>query len=125
METSPIVNAELPATDTAALERLHRFGGATLLRRMVELFLIAAPERIAVVRAAQSAGDVEAAERALHSLRSSSGQLGANHLQQLCEKGELGARQGSLEGLADLASELDEELARVRVWLTTACEGAG
>jgi HPt (histidine-containing phosphotransfer) domain-containing protein len=124
METSPTVDAELPATDPTALERLHRFGGATLLRRMVELFLIAAPERIAAARAAEADGDVDAAERALHSLRSSSAQLGANRLRQLCEQGEVRARQGSLEGLGRLTSELDDELTRVRAWLTTACEGA-
>ena len=46
MESNQVAEAELPDTDDSALDRLKRFGGATLLGKMIALFLTAAPERI-------------------------------------------------------------------------------
>ncbi len=120
MEQSPIASADLPPTDSAALDRLKRFGGVKLLREMISLFLTAAPERLAAVRTGLGTGDAEAVERALHSLKSSSAQLGAMRMQRLSEQGEHRVREGSMDGLAQLADELDLELTRVRAWLMTA-----
>ncbi len=120
MELSSPGGTELPATDATALDRLRRFGGPKLLGEMITLFLVAAPERIAVARTAVAGGDVEGAERALHSLKSSAAQLGAMRMQRLSEQGEQRARTGTLEGLAQLTQELDDELARVSEWLTHA-----
>jgi HPt (histidine-containing phosphotransfer) domain-containing protein len=110
----------LPATDVAALDRLRRFGGGSLLDKMIELFLVAAPERIEAASRALAAGDVEGVERALHSLKSSSAQLGAVRMQRLSAQGEHQARAGSLDEMAQLTSALNEELARVREWLLRA-----
>jgi two-component system sensor histidine kinase/response regulator len=112
-----IAAGSLPATDVTALDRLRRFGGGSLLDKMIELFLVAAPERIAAASRAQAAGDAEGVERALHSLKSSSAQLGAVRMQRLSEQGEHQARAGSLDEVAQLTSALEEELARVREWL--------
>jgi two-component system sensor histidine kinase/response regulator len=112
--------APFPATDTSALDRLRRFGGGSLLGKMIELFLVAAPERIEAASRAEAAGDAEGVERALHSLKSSSAQLGAMRMQRLSEQGEHRARAGSLDGVGELTSALEEELARVREWLLRA-----
>ena len=122
VDVQPPAGASLPATDVTALIRLRRFGGDALLGKMIDLFLVAAPERIEAAVRAEAAGDVTGVEQALHSLKSSSAQLGALHMQRLSERGEHQARGGSLEGIALLTSELDAELARVRDWLTTARE---
>jgi HPt (histidine-containing phosphotransfer) domain-containing protein len=106
-----------PATDVTALDRLKRFGGGSLLDKMIELFLVAAPERIEAASRAHAAGDAEGAERALHSLKSSSAQLGAVRMQRLSERGERLARAGAPDGMTQLTSALEEELARVRAWL--------
>ena len=116
----PTAGAELPATDPSALDRLKKFGGRKLLGEMIALFLATAPERIDAARAAGARGDVDGAERALHSLRSSAAQLGAMRLQRLSEQGEYRARAGSLDGLTRLADDLERELARVREWLVKA-----
>ena len=73
----------LPTTDDASLERLKRFGGGKLLREMIALFCSAAPERISAARAGVEAGDAHATEQAMHSLKSSSAQLGALRMQRL------------------------------------------
>jgi HPt (histidine-containing phosphotransfer) domain-containing protein len=124
MDAYPIAGTESPATDAGALERLERFGGGTLLRQMIALFLTAAPERIEAARGAGVRGDVAAAELALHSLKSSSAQLGALRMQRLSEQGERSARDGSLDGLAELTRQLEQELVRVHAWLVRARDEA-
>ena len=120
MDAYPTAGAELPATDPSALDRLQKFGGRKLLGEMIALFLATAPERIDAARAAGARGNVDGAERALHSLRSSAAQLGAVHLQRLSEQGEHRARAGSLDGLPQLVDDLEQEFARVREWLVKA-----
>jgi HPt (histidine-containing phosphotransfer) domain-containing protein len=113
-------DASLPTTDAASLERLKRFGGGKLLGEMISLFLDAAPERIQAARAGLESNDVKATEMALHALKSSSAQLGALRMQRLCEQGENIARAGSLENVAVLVRNLEEEFPRVQSWLERA-----
>ena len=113
-------DGSLPGTDEAALERLKRFGGGKLLGEMISLFLEAAPERINAALAGIAANDVKATEMALHALKSSSAQLGAMRMQRLCERGEALARSGTLENVAGLVSNLEEEFPRVQSWLERA-----
>ena len=114
------VLGELPATDPAALERLQRFGGGKLLCEMITLFMEAAPERIGAARAGLTADDARATEMALHSLKSSSAQLGALRMQRLSEQGEQLARTGSLAGVDELVSLLEAEYPSVQAWLERA-----
>jgi HPt (histidine-containing phosphotransfer) domain-containing protein len=123
LDAHPSAGALLPATDGTALDRLRRFGGASLLGKMIDLFLVAAPERIEAASRAATAGDAEGVERALHALKSSSAQLGAMRMQRMSEEGEHRARSGSLDGVGELMSALEEELARVREWLLSARDG--
>lgn len=116
------IGEQLPTLDATALDRLRRFGGGNLLGRMIDLFLVAAAERIDAATVAAAAGDHGGVERALHSLKSSSAQLGALHMQRLSEQGETEARAGSLARAAELTSALEDEFARVRVWLARARE---
>lgn len=111
---------EQPAVDPEALARLERFGGTSLLREMVALYLANAPERMSAVEAALQADDVVAAENALHSLKSSSAQLGAMRLARLCEAGEQVTRSGRLSGVAEVLEAGRAELERVNAWLAEA-----
>jgi HPt (histidine-containing phosphotransfer) domain-containing protein len=106
-----------PATDDAALDRLRRFGGGKLLNEMIGLFVSTAPERIQAARAGVDTGNVAGAELALHSLKSSSAQLGAMQMQRLSERGEQLARSGTLEGIDSIVDDLESEFARVQIWL--------
>ena len=125
----PIDNAEEgrrvpPSFDSASLDRLKRFGGVKLLREMIDLFLVGATERLAAARAGLDAHDAAAVELALHSLKSSSAQLGAPRMQQLSEEGEALASQGTLDNVHTLVRELEAEFVSVRDWLITVREGA-
>jgi HPt (histidine-containing phosphotransfer) domain-containing protein len=118
MSTAPSTNAaELPAVDPEALTRLERFGGSKLLREMIALYVDSASGRLAAAEAATAAGDIVAAENALHSLKSSSAQLGAIRLSQLCEQGEALARAGTFAGIAEVLRSSREELSRAEAWL--------
>ena len=110
----------LPTTDDASLERLKRFGGGKLLSEMIALFCSAAPERISAARTGVSAGDAHATEQAMHSLKSSSAQLGALRMQRLCEQAEMLARGGSVDQVGALVHELVLAFPRVQSWLERA-----
>jgi HPt (histidine-containing phosphotransfer) domain-containing protein len=103
--------------DPEALTRLSRFGGAKLLHEMLALYVESAPTRLAAAEEALASGDLIATESALHSLKSSSAQLGATRLAQLCGEGEAIARGGTLAGVAALIAASREELGRVERWL--------
>lgn len=120
MDPRHATDGEHASTDSAALDRLRRFGGGKLLRDMIALFLVAAPERLAAARSALAAENVGGAELALHSLKSSSAQLGAMRMHHLCDEGERRTREGSLDGVPALIDELEHEFSRVREWLTNA-----
>ncbi|MBC7671178.1 MAG: Hpt domain-containing protein [Polaromonas sp.] len=110
-------SAEQSATDDAALGRLRRFGGGKLLDEMIGLFVSTAPDRIQAARTGVDTANVAAAEMALHSLKSSSAQLGAMQMQRLSERGEQLARSGTLDGVDRIVADLEEEFARVQTWL--------
>ena len=122
-ETTTDAPAELPPLDSAALERLKRFGGAKLLNEMIALYLTAAPERIAAARAGADTGDAHATELALHSLKSSSAQLGAMRLQRLSEQGEQLAKANNLGIVGFLVQDIQEEYVRVQAWLAGVRDG--
>src|SRR3954469_23427336 len=106
-------DSELPTTDAASLDRLKRFGGDKLLGEMISLYLSTAPERLDAARGGIETSDARAAELAMHSLKSSSAQLGALRMQRICEQGEALAKKGALPEVAGLLAQLDEEFIRV------------
>ena len=110
----------LPATDPTSLDRLKRFGGGKLLNEMIALYLSAAPERIGAAKAGLQAHDANAREMALHSLKSSSAQLGAMQMQRLSERGERLAHAATLEDVTGIVRDLEEEFPRVQTWLERA-----
>ncbi len=90
---------------------------------MIRLFLVAAPERVQAARVSGARNDAKGVELALHSLKSSSAQLGALRMQRLSEEGEHRARDGSIAELGALIDELEGELVRVREWLVAVRDG--
>jgi HPt (histidine-containing phosphotransfer) domain-containing protein len=126
MTEVPIADPQTPSqptVDPSALVRLERFGGKKLLRELVALFQVAAPERVSAARLAALSGDVSGAELALHSLKSSAAQLGATRLSRLSEEGEVLTRAGTLEGVDEIIRELSDELVRVQEWLRKSLDG--
>jgi CheY-like chemotaxis protein/HPt (histidine-containing phosphotransfer) domain-containing protein len=88
-------------------------GGSDLLRRMVDLYLEDAPQRIAAVREAIARSDAAAVSRAAHALKSASANLGAAALAEICRRLERHCQGGSTGGTDELAAAIEAEYAYV------------
>lgn len=106
--------------DMSVVDELVELGDndPVLLIDLINMFLEDAPQRrIAIVDGARS-GDLEAVERAAHSLKGSSGNLGAVRVQDVAESLQVAGRsrdQASVDGLVDsLVSSLDAAEAELR-----------
>lgn len=96
---------------------LQKPGKPSLLAELIDLFLVQAPERIAVIEKAHAAGDVKSFERAAHSLKGSSGILGAMPMMQVCETLQNQGRAGDIRAAAPLIQELKQLWERTRLAL--------
>lgn len=100
--------------DSVALEALRDLGGDEFVAEMVETFLADAPKRVASIRTAVDQDDLQAARRVAHSLKSSSGQLGAARMETIC----IGIEQvNGLEQARTLLASLESALSHTVVLL--------
>ena len=103
--------------DPAAVERIHKIGGAKLVGRIIALFLENAPQRLQAAREGERTGDLAAVEQAVHSLKSSAGNVGASRLQELAGATEELAEKGEAGPIPGLLGELEEALSGAASWL--------
>jgi CheY-like chemotaxis protein len=101
--------------DSKVLENMLVLGGGgrDLLCRLLDLFLLDAPERLASLQDALSRQDARGLARAAHAFRSSSANLGATQLAELCRRLEHGCAEGSTSGAEDLVAAIEDELVHV------------
>ena len=98
---------DFPLLEAGALERLEEWGGPQMQRRMIELFLSHAPDRMEQIKEGFSRAEANAVEAGAHTLKSSAGNLGATRLQELCEEVERVAEGQDLGELDRLMPELE------------------
>jgi HPt (histidine-containing phosphotransfer) domain-containing protein len=77
---------------------------------LVQMFLEDAGPRLEVIRAAIDAADADLLSREAHSLKGSSGNVGATGVERLSRELEEAARSGDVRGAAHLVDKLDAEL---------------
>jgi HPt (histidine-containing phosphotransfer) domain-containing protein len=116
--------AQPTCIDNRALDRLRRQGGPVLVREIVKVFLEDAPQRLRDGRAGAKSGNLDAAGRAAHSLKSTAAALGAVDLKAISARIEqlAAANQGqAVDALLDewdaAFAEAERELA---AFITTA-----
>lgn len=78
----------------------------TLLDELIDLFLTGTPQLIDQMRRSNEDEDTATLRRAAHTLKGSSGQMGALRIQDICATIETLAGTGSLVGVEPLLSEL-------------------
>lgn len=88
---------DMPVIERAALERLTRMGGGRLVRQMLEMYLSLGAERLEALRSAAAAGDADRVERAVHTLKSTAGNVGAVRLQYTATEIESRAAAGVID----------------------------
>jgi DNA-binding NarL/FixJ family response regulator len=93
--------------DPGGVERLQtEFGSSGILGELVELFGSQTPGRLISMRSAIEAGDAGAVSGDAHQLKGGCLTLAANHMAELCDKLEMSAGGGSLEGAAALVDQI-------------------
>lgn len=83
----PVINAE-------TFENLRALGGddnANFLEELINVYLAQAPEKMAKMRAAHKQNDLKLLRDSAHSLKSSSGNMGADIVHGLCQEIERAA----------------------------------
>jgi two-component system, sensor histidine kinase and response regulator len=119
-----MTNAE--ALDPAVIQTLRQLsvpGEPDVLREVLTLFLDEVPRRIARLNAACQDGNAIELQRGAHSLKGSSGNIGARRMFDLCrqvdERGHAGDFKGARHLLASLAEEYHRVEAEIRQLLQT------
>ena len=114
-EATPQAALDVKALDN--IRALQRPGAPNLLEKIIALYLEDAPKLLQAMRDAAGAGDASALQRAAHTFKSSSANLGAVQLADLCGKLE---HQPAAECLADAGpgiSRIETAYAHVRASL--------
>lgn len=94
------------------LRRLTLPGEPDVLAEVLNVFLREVPRRMDRLKAALRDGNAAEVQRMAHSLKGSSGNIGAFGMFTICRQIDEGAKAGE-PGLAALVDALDEEFRRV------------
>lgn len=110
------LGADTGAIDPRVLDELRELGGDDdpgLLLELIDLFLADAPRQLEEMSRGFATNDARLLERAAHTLKSSSANLGAMTLSSLCKRMEEIARENELAGVRPLLHESQQHWPRV------------
>jgi HPt (histidine-containing phosphotransfer) domain-containing protein len=102
---------------SGALEMINMLPGnrgMEVLRKVVDLYLSSTPTLMQAMREAESGGDAVKLKAAAHSFKSSSANLGALRLADVCQELETLGRAGFTEGALPLLMQVEEEYRMIR-----------
>ena len=114
-EAAPATGGD--ALDPAVVERLRQLtppGEPDVLREILTVFLAEVPRRIDALKTAWRQGGAADVQRLAHSLKGSTGNIGADAMFDVCRRIDARAKAGELQ-IADLVEALDREYARVEL----------
>jgi HPt (histidine-containing phosphotransfer) domain-containing protein len=108
-----------PVLDRTTLDGIRQLddGSGRLLAQVIQLYVEGAPGLLGELRRGFDGHDVELVKRAAHTLKSSSGNVGALRLAELCRRIETAARAGTLGPDVPQADEIASEFEQVRAAL--------
>lgn len=109
-------NATGATLDEQALHQIRSLrqpGGPDLLKKIVDLYISNSRTLVETLREALIRSDAPAVSQAAHSLKSSSANVGATALTQLCAQMETSAKGGKLDSGWPLLDRMVEEHNRV------------
>lgn len=106
--------------DMRILNELRELGGEddpALIGELIEIFLSDAPQRLEEIAKGLSRGDLQSVERAAHTLKSSSANIGAIGLSRICREMEEFARARQLEAIRPLFVHSEHVMSEVQLAL--------
>jgi two-component system, sensor histidine kinase and response regulator len=106
----------------ADLRELQEEGEPDILEELIELYLEDAPSQIAALGEAVEAGEAQTVERIAHTLKGSSGNMGATRMTAVCSELEDVGASSVLYKAPELLKQLEEEFGRVRATLKAKIE---
>jgi len=109
-QVRPVLDLEV----VVSLKALDEEGGPSLFLELIDLFVEDAAAQLQSMQAALAAGDVKTLERAAHTLKSSSANIGAARMSGICFEIEKLGRAGSLDGVEGLIASTGEAYDEVR-----------
>lgn len=105
---------ETPHVDTTTVARLRELGDATgeptFVAGLVDEFETSSTQRLIECARLLSDGDLTALERAGHSMKGSSGTIGAMRVRELSAELERAAREGDADACALFVAQLNDAL---------------
>jgi CheY-like chemotaxis protein len=114
----PAITAKLVINDTA-LVAIRAIGGNELLHRVITLYLSNAHTLLQSLEQGWAAGDLHAIRSASHTLKSSSNQVGANGLAELCREMENDARNNCYDTSEQTLLRIKQEFSNTHAALNT------
>ncbi len=103
--------------DVAALDRLRRLGQDKLVKQMIDIYFDYAPKMLRNALDGEQTGDCLAIEKAVHSLKSSAGHVGAGAVYDLARRLESLARAKEFDSVKPLLRELEAAFEQARLRL--------
>jgi CheY-like chemotaxis protein/HPt (histidine-containing phosphotransfer) domain-containing protein len=100
------------------IRALQRKGAPDIVSKVIHIYLKESPKFLQTLRGAVSAQDAAALQKAAHSFKSSSANVGAAGLFELCRDMEAMGRENKPENAAPLLSDIEAEYETVQVALT-------
>jgi HPt (histidine-containing phosphotransfer) domain-containing protein len=110
--------AEQDALDPKVIDSLRQLtapGEPDVLAEVLKIFLEDVPKKIRSLQLAAEAGDAGQVARLAHSLKGSSGNIGATSMMDVCRRIDDLAKAGDLEGVTPLLPTLTDEYHRVEL----------
>ena len=107
-----------PVNKATALERLD--GDEELYLEIVQVFCADTPGQVQKLKEAIDAGDGPVAQRQAHSIKSASGNIGADTLRAIAFRMETAAKEGGAANAAPIFPELKTEFDQVMTFLEKA-----
>ena len=99
--------------DSAVVENLRELGGSEMISELTEMFFEDTVSGLAALQAAVESSDAPTVERVAHTLKGSSGNMGARRMSAICAELEDAGACGDLVRSPGLLERLVEEYGRV------------
>jgi HPt (histidine-containing phosphotransfer) domain-containing protein len=109
--------SQTKSIDAEVIENLKSLGGMELLMELHTVYMATSTALIKDIHTAVSSNNAQLLQEKAHSLKSSSGNMGALALSQLCLQLEKMGQSKNLDQAAAITQQLDKEFKQVSVEL--------